>query len=126
MKYIKAYIITAAIALFGVIAAIVPATEAAAINPLEGACSGNTTSEVCKKKDEKVEPILTTIVNVLLYIVGAVSVVMIIVAGILYSISGGDSGRVSKAKNMLTYAIVGLVVAFIAFAVVNWVLTQFK
>jgi hypothetical protein len=66
--------------------------------------------------------IFTTIVNVLLFLIGAISVIMLIVGGIRYTISNGDSGAVTSAKNTILYAIVGLIIAFLAFAIVNWVL----
>jgi hypothetical protein len=66
--------------------------------------------------------IFTTIVNVLLFVIGAISVIMLIIGGIRYTISAGDSGNVTAAKNTIMYAIIGLVVAFLAFAIVNWVL----
>lgn len=66
--------------------------------------------------------IFTTIVNVLLFIIGAISVIMLIFGGIRYTVSGGDSGAVSSAKNTILYAIIGLIIAFLAFAIVNWVL----
>jgi len=67
--------------------------------------------------------IFTTIVNVLLFIVGAISVIMLIVGGIRYTMSNGDEKAVVGAKNTIMYAIVGLIVAFLAFAIVNWVLS---
>jgi hypothetical protein len=66
--------------------------------------------------------IFRTIVNVLLFIIGAISVIMLIIGGIRYTISNGDSGAVTSAKNTILYAIVGLIIAFLAFAIVNWVL----
>lgn len=66
--------------------------------------------------------IFTTIVNVMLFIIGAISVIMLIWGGIRYTTSGGASAAVTSAKNTIMYAIIGLVVAFLAFAVVNWVL----
>jgi hypothetical protein len=66
--------------------------------------------------------IFTTIVNVMLFIIGAISVIMLIIGGIRYTVSGGDSGAVTAAKNTIMYALIGLVVAFLAFAIVNWVL----
>jgi len=50
---------------------------------------------------------------------------MIIFAGILYTTSAGDASKVTRAKNTLTYSIVGLLLAFLAFAIVNWVLKLF-
>ena len=63
------------------------------------------------------------VINILLYIIGAASVIMLIVGGIRYTISAGDSGQVTSAKNTIMYAIVGLVLAFLAYAIVNFVLT---
>ena len=66
--------------------------------------------------------IITTITNTLLFIVGALSVIMIIIGGIRYATSGGNASSVTAAKNTILYAIVGLIIAFLAFAAVNWVL----
>lgn len=66
--------------------------------------------------------VLSTITNVLLFIVGALAVIMIIFGGIRYVTSAGNSSAVTAAKNTILYAIVGLIVAFLAFAAVNWVL----
>jgi Type IV secretion system pilin len=66
--------------------------------------------------------IFTTITNTLLFVIGALSVVMIIIGGLRYVISGGNATTVSAAKNTILYAIIGLIVAFLAYAVVNFVL----
>ena len=69
--------------------------------------------------------IFRTITNVLLFLIGAISVIMLIVGGIRYVVSGGDSTAVQNAKNTILYAIVGVVVAILAYAVVNFVITSF-
>lgn len=69
------------------------------------------------------DSIFTTVVNVLLFLIGAISVIMLIYGGIRYTTSGGNSASVTAAKNTIMYAIIGLIVAFLAFAVVNWVLS---
>lgn len=66
--------------------------------------------------------VLTTITNVLLFIIGALAVIMIIWGGIRYTTSAGNASSVTAAKNTILYAIVGLIIAFLAFAAVNWVL----
>jgi hypothetical protein len=58
----------------------------------------------------------------MLYIIGAVSVIMLIYGGIRYTTSGGNANSVTAAKNTILYAIIGLVVAIFAYAIVNWVL----
>ncbi len=69
--------------------------------------------------------IFRTITNVLLFLIGAISVIMLIVGGIRYVVSGGDSTAVQNAKNTILYAIVGVVVAILAYAVVNFVVQSF-
>jgi hypothetical protein len=66
------------------------------------------------------------VVNVLLFVNGIISVIMIIVGGLRYVTSAGNASAVTGAKNTIIYAVIGLVVAFLAFAIVNWVLTLFK
>lgn len=70
--------------------------------------------------------IFKTITNVLLFIIGAISVIMLIIGGIRYVVSGGDSGAVTSAKNTILYAIVGIVVAILAYALVNFVISSFS
>lgn len=69
--------------------------------------------------------IFRTITNVMLFIIGAISVIMLIIGGIRYVVSGGDSTKVQDAKNTILYAIVGVVVAILAYAVVNFVIQSF-
>lgn len=61
------------------------------------------------------------ILNAVIGVVALVAVVMIIIAGIRYATSGGDKAGVETAKNQILYAIIGLVVAFVAYALVAFV-----
>ncbi len=67
--------------------------------------------------------IFKQVTNVILYIVGIIAVIMLIIGGIRYVVSGGDSKKVTDAKNTILYAIIGLVIAFLAFAIVNFVIS---
>ena len=62
------------------------------------------------------------ITNTILYIVGILAVIMLIIGGIRYVVSGGDSKKVTDAKNTILYAIIGLIICFLAFAIVNFVI----
>lgn len=62
------------------------------------------------------------VTNVILYIVGIIAVIMLIIGGIKYVVSGGDAKKVTDAKNTVLYAIIGLVICFLAFAIVNFVI----
>ena len=68
------------------------------------------------------EGIINNITNTLLFVTGALAVVMLIIGGIRYAVSGGNSASVTAAKNTILYALVGLIIAFLAFAIVNFVL----
>jgi len=84
------------------------------VDAIGGNQAGNTGADFSK--------LLEDVINILLFIIGAVAVIMIIVGGIRYTTSGGDQASVTSAKNTILYSIVGLVVAIMAYAIVNWVL----
>jgi len=67
-----------------------------------------------------------TITNVLLFLIGAVSVIMLIIGGLRYVVSGGDSTAVQNAKNTILYAIVGVIVAILAYAAVSFIISSFS
>ncbi len=69
--------------------------------------------------------IISTITNIMLFIAGALAVIMIIIGGIRYATSGGNAASVTAAKNTILFSVIGLVVAIAAFAIVSWVLTIF-
>jgi multisubunit Na+/H+ antiporter MnhB subunit len=68
--------------------------------------------------------IFVTVTNIMLFIIGAIAVIMLIVGGIRYVVSSGDQNAVTGAKNTILYAIIGIVVAFLAYAAVNFVSSQ--
>lgn len=69
--------------------------------------------------------IFQIVTNVLLFVIGAISVIMLIIGGIRYTISQGDSTAVTAAKNTILYAVIGLVVAILAYAAVSFVIASF-
>lgn len=94
-------------------------------------CKGaNADTGICETKNvsgnQGVTKLVKTIVDVLLYIVGIVSVIVIIVSGISYATSGGDPSKVKRAKDTLLYAVIGLVVAIFAYAIVGWIYTRVR
>ena len=64
------------------------------------------------------------ITNTLIFITGAISVLMLIVGGIRYTVSAGDANAVTGAKNTIIYAVVGIIVSFLAYAIVNFIITR--
>lgn len=69
--------------------------------------------------------IFKTITDVLLFIIGAISVIMLIIGGIRYTTSNGDSAAITTAKNTILYAVIGIIVSLLAYALVNFVITSF-
>lgn len=67
---------------------------------------------------------LLTAVHVLNIAVGAISVLFIVIGGVRYVVSNGNSSQVETAKQTITYAIVGLVVSILAAAIVGLVLSK--
>lgn len=123
MKLYKKIILTIGI-IFGLGLLFMPSQALAFDNVWDDACTANPDTALCKERDDdKLPEMIRTIVNVLLYVLGAVSIVVIIMAGVFYTLSAGDQNQVTKAKNTLLYAVVGLVVALLAYAIVNFIYT---
>lgn len=68
--------------------------------------------------------VFKAVANILLYLVGALSVIFVIIGGFRYVISGGDANATAGAKSTIIYALIGIVVAFMAYAAVNFVLGE--
>ena len=80
-----------------------------------------TTSEMKGKSIDGDKGLIKTVVNVLLWAVGILSVIMIIFSGLRYITSAGDASKTKSAQSTLTYSVVGLIVAIMAYAIVNMV-----
>jgi len=104
---------------------MLPSPNVAAINVFKG-CDGNAGSDVCKAKNaDDASDLIKIVINTLLLILGMIAVVMIVIGGIRYTTSNGDSSQVKGAKDTIMYAIIGLVVAIMSFTIVNFVLGRF-
>lgn len=123
MKHVKQFIISSALvsaAVFGL--AVLPAVSAGAINPSNKVGEG---VKAAGGTGQQLEPEIAQIINVLLFVIGAIAVIMIILGGIRYVLSNGDSAQIASAKNTVLYSVIGLVVALLAYAIVNFVVAQF-
>ena len=103
-------------------AVLAPATTyAACSSPADCVQDGVNKAGGNASKTTDAGEIIQTIVRVLLFLIGAISVIMIIIGGFRYVISQGDSGAVTSAKNTILYAVIGLIVAIFAWAIVDFV-----
>lgn len=100
------------------------AQPAAAINVFDQ-CAGNADSVVCKSQGDDASSMIHIVINILLYVLGIIAIIMIIVGGIRYTTSNGDASALTSAKNTILYSVVGLVVAILSYAIVNFVVGKF-
>lgn len=83
-----------------------------------------TTSEMKGKSIDGDKGLIKTVVNVLLWAVGILSVIMIIFSGFRYITSAGDASKTKSARSTLIYSVVGLIVAIMAWAIINMVINR--
>lgn len=117
-------------AVFGAVASIGLASQPAfAANPLDASCADGTLSgsDVCKDRSDKLfgaNSFWTKLINTMIFVVGSVAVLMIIVGGLRYVLSGGDASGIKSAKDTILYSVIGVVIAVMAYAIVNYVVVN--
>lgn len=127
LNKIKNLIVAAAAAIAIPLMFAQPTFAAAGTCPSGSIRSGETVSDLSKcnvKDDDSLIPTLQTIINVVLGVLGLVAVMMIILGGFNYMTSQGEPSKTAKARNTILYGVVGLLIALLAFAIVNFVLTS--
>jgi hypothetical protein len=135
-KYLSSILVSLGIITAGV-TMLAPVQPVYAINVFENGCQGSTggtssgaTGQICgsakSETAEKFPQYIKNIINTMIFLIGIIAVIMIVVGGVRYVVSNGESAQIKAAKDTITYAVIGLVVAVMAFAIVNFVLAQFK
>lgn len=134
IQKLKRLIVSAlALSLFAAPLAVVPAVSAATdfniqnnvCGGIDGSLGGGTDCTSGDEAGTQVNNAVKLGLNLFSAIVGIIAVVMIIVGGVKYITSGGDSGNIQSAKNTIMYAVIGLVVVALAQIIVNFVLERF-
>lgn len=69
-----------------------------------------------------VKRVIKTVVDILLFLVGSFAVIMMVIAGFRFVTANGDANTVSQAKNTIIYSVIGIVVAVMSWAIVNFIL----
>ena len=123
MHKIKTILVSLMMMLGLVAAPLVPTTVSA--TPKEEICKGvNGTSTCPTSGNNDLAGFITRIINIILFIAGSIAVLMIVIGGLRYVLSGGDAGATKGAKDTILYAVIGLVVATMAYAIVNFVVSN--
>jgi uncharacterized membrane protein len=131
MSRIKRILLTL-VATLGLVVPMAAVASAEDVNVNGGlACGANiefTTGANCDADGTgagtKVDNLVKNVINILSLVVGIAAVVMIIIGGLRYVTSNGDSGQVGNAKNTILYAVVGLVVVALAQVIVRFVVDR--
>lgn len=86
-------------------------------------CHHDPGSPICRNQNPvKMEILVKNGLNLLMWIAGILAVVMIIYAGYLFVRSSNDSSKITSAKNIILYAVIGLIVIAAANAIVAFVI----
>lgn len=80
-----------------------------------GGCTGGGT---------ELSKVIKTVINIMSAIGGVIAVIMIIIGGIRFVTSSGDSNSTASARNTIIYALIGLVVIAFAQVIVQFVLER--
>ena len=122
-KHLK--LLVASLVLFSGVSFGVMSMQPAYAAPVDVLEECNNGSRVCAGTNKSsLYTLMGNVVNLLLIIAGIISVIMIIVGGIRYTTSAGDAGQTKSARDTVIYAVAGLVIAIMSFAIVNFVLAR--
>jgi hypothetical protein len=91
------------------------------------ACEGLSASGgSCDPQDNEpgVENVVETGLNILTFVAGFIAVIMVIIAGVRFITSQGDSGKVAGARSAVIYALIGIVIVALAQSIVFFILRQ--
>ena len=125
-KFTKLAVIVPVFLLAGVTLVMAQPAMATVNCPSDAAKSSADTLAECYVQESK-DTLMPTILNVIRAVLGVlalVTVAVIIIGGIQYATSMGEAGQVAKAKNIIIYAVIGLIISLLAFVIVNFVLTN--
>ena len=89
-------------------------------------CALNSSSAACQDliKPDGLSNILKNATNIVLFIAGALAVIMIIYGSIRFMTAHGNEKQVESARLIVTYSVIGLIIAILAYALVNFVLSN--
>ena len=107
---------------------VIPQASAANIFPVcQSGAASNT--QVCKSiksqtssNKNPITSILKKVIGILGVFIGVISVIVIMVSGLTFITNGSDPQAVNRARNMLIYAIIGIVIAVLAESIVVFIL----
>ena len=73
--------------------------------------------------NKQIDNVIVNIINAIILVAGIVAVIFVLVGGVNYITSAGDTGKIEKAKKTILYACIGLAICALAFAIVNFAIS---
>lgn len=118
------------VALFAAALCFAPAAPVMAVDVFKDACQGAAAKSSPACQTTGANPFtgpngtLQKVTNIISYLAGIAAVIMLIVGGLMYVLSNGDSSKISTAKTTVIYAVVGLVVVVAARAIILFFINE--
>ena len=97
-----------------------PETNGSDICGIDGIPDEVKAASGCNESAGTLPDVIVNILNVVIGVSSFVAVIFIVIGGVQYMTSAGDSSKTQKAKNTILYALIGLAVCALAFAIVNF------
>ncbi|HEX8931554.1 MAG TPA: hypothetical protein VF810_00185 [Patescibacteria group bacterium] len=88
-------------------------------------CPTGQFSPLCSLRLDQGSSIVGRIVSILLIVAVVVALIFLIIGGLRWIMSGGDKSKVDSARSTVTGAVVGLVIALLAYFILNVVVFLF-
>ena len=127
MKQIsKAKVLMALMCLAMVLTAVSPVSLPVYAGSREEAQNGAKLVDGGGSAKQDLPDIITTIINVMLFIAAALAVIMIIYGSIRFMTAHGNEKQVESARLIVTYSVIGLIIAILAYALVTFIFDRFK
>lgn len=125
MNILRTALITMGLA----VALVVPlsTTVSAAQGLVDQSCTNVGANGFCAHTGSNTDPNqqVKNLIDLMMFVVGAIAVITIIVGGLKYVSADGDAGKIKGAKDTILYAVVGIIVALLAYAIVQFIVGQF-
>lgn len=128
-RFVRMIVVGIGVSIATMAATLLVSAPASAVDPYGAACNGGGgNSAICQGKGNGADPIagpsgaIVSVTTILAIVAGIVSVIFIIIGGLKYVTSGGDSSSIASAKSTIIAALIGLVIAALARPIVTFVI----
>ncbi len=92
-----------------------------------GVGQGGGSSQICEfpnplgTKVNNPNVAIGTVINKILGVVGSIALVMFIYGGFVWMTAGGNTDKVQKAKNILVWSTLGLIMIFSSYSIIKFI-----